>query len=70
MKILRFFQNFLKHFSDFARKKLDTIYNYAFIWVRGRSPEASEITKNLVQKSMETSYFSKIFIPSWEGESK
>ena len=54
---------FFKKFLDFFEKQIwAKIYKYAFVWIRGRSPEASEITKNLVQKSMETSYFLKIFI--------
>ena len=50
------FKIFFKNFSTFREKIWAQIYKFAFVWVQGRSPEASEITKNLIQKSMVTSY--------------
>ena len=46
MKILRFFEIFLKISRIFREKIWAKIYKYAFVWVRGRSSEDSEITKN------------------------
>ena len=43
------FQNCLKIYRIFREKIWAKIYKYEFVWVGGRSPEASEMTKNLVQ---------------------
>ena len=45
----KFFKKFLEYFEKQIWVKM-----YKYAWIRGRSPEASEITKNFVQKSMET----------------
>ena len=55
-EILLFFQKSLKSLSKFSRKFEETFryfQKFGFLGVRGGAPEASEIIKNLVEKSME-----------------
>ena len=47
MKILRFFENFLKNFSNFSAKKFGPkLISMHLDGVRGRSLEASDFIKN------------------------
>ena len=73
MNNLQFFDNFIgnfaifwKFFSKFSRKfmkKFRKFWKYAFVGVQGTEPpEASEIIKNLVEKSMETCKLLKILM--------
>ena len=53
-EIFRFFQNFIAFFAKIWTK----CYKYVFVWVReAEPPKASEFTKILVEKSMETCNF-------------
>ena len=70
-EILRFFENFIKFYRDFLkfyrhfRENLENFGNMHSYEVWGTEtppPEASEIIKNLVEKSMETCKILKIFM--------
>ena len=63
---MRFIENLLKFLSKFSRKfreKFRKFWKYACRGGSGAEPsEASEIIKNIVEKSMETCILLKIFI--------
>ena len=59
---MKFFKILTKLSRKF-REKFSKFWKYAFVGVSGGGPpEASEMIKNLVEKSMETCNFLKIFM--------